>query len=93
MEHDVFTSLVFCASGGMAHEATIFYKRLAEKLSIKQEEHYSVVMGWLRCCLPFALLCSTILCILGSRSSRGHPVKVDDVSLAVSEGGLQPVFD
>ena len=35
VEHCVFTPLVFSTSGGMAHEATIFYKRLAEQLSIK----------------------------------------------------------
>ena len=80
MYRGVFTPLVFCVSGGMACEATIFYKRLAEQLSIKREEHYSVVMGWLRCRLSFALLRSAILCIRGGQSSRGHPVK-DDVSL------------
>ena len=35
VKYAVFTPLIFCASGGMAHEATIFYKRLAEQLSIK----------------------------------------------------------
>ena len=35
------------SSGGMAREATVFYKRLAERVSQKREESYSVVMGWL----------------------------------------------
>ena len=27
-----------------------------EQLSIKREKHYSIIMGWLRCRLSFALL-------------------------------------
>jgi len=64
-------------------------ERLAELVSQKCEESYSVVMGWLRCRLSFALLRSAILCIQGSRSSAGRPVTNDSVSLAVAEGELQ----
>ena len=33
--HKSFTPLVFSASGGMGHEASVFYKRLASLLSDK----------------------------------------------------------
>ena len=49
----------------------VFYKRLAYLLSAKWGDEYSVVLGWLRCCLGFSLLRSAIQCIRGARSSIG----------------------
>ena len=46
----------------------------ADELSRKQDKQYSLVMGWIRCRLSFAILRSAILCIRGSRSSRHRPV-------------------
>ena len=48
VEHSSFTPLVFSATGGMAKEATAFYKRLASCLATKWEQHYSAVLFWLR---------------------------------------------
>jgi len=62
VEHSTFTPLVFSATGGMGHEATIFYKRLAS-LSEKWKEPYTSVLGWIRCRLFFCLLRSAIQCI------------------------------
>ena len=64
--------MVLSATGGLAHEATFFYKRLASLLAHKWGDDYSVVMGWLRCSLSFSLLRSAIQCIRGARSSIGH---------------------
>ena len=47
VEHGTFTPLVFSATGGMADQTIVFYKRLASLLSEKRNEHYAVVMGWL----------------------------------------------
>ena len=70
IEHASFTPVVMSASGGLAHEATCFYKRLASLLSHKWGDEYSVVMGWLRCSLSFSLLRSAIpQCVRGARSS------------------------
>ena len=66
-----FTAIIMSATGGLAHEATVFYKRLAFLLSAKWGDEYSVVLGWLRCCLGFSLLHSAIQCIRGARSSIG----------------------
>ena len=49
VEHGVFTPLVLSSTGGLGREATIFFKRLADMISLKQHHPYSVVMGWLRC--------------------------------------------
>jgi len=71
VEHASFTPIVLAATGGLAHEASIFYKRLATLLSAKWGSDYSVVMGWFRCCLSFSLLRSAIQCFPGARSSIG----------------------
>ena len=85
VEHGVFTPLVFSTSGAMGREATTFYKRLADLLSEKQDKAYSLIMGWLRCRLSFAILRSAIMCLRGSRSSCHHPIYCD-LTLAVHEG-------
>ena len=68
VEHASFTPIVMSATRGLAHEATVFYKHLASLLSA---DEYSVVLGWLRCCLGFSLLRLAIQCIRGVRSSIG----------------------
>ena len=88
VEHGVFTPLVFTTTGSMGSEGTTFYKRLADMLSHKQEKPYSVVMGWLRCRLSFAILRSAIMCIRGTRSSFGRPVNEGNLILAVVEGQI-----
>ena len=75
VEHSSFTPLVLSATGGLASEANIFYKRLAARLAEKWEQPYSSTMAWLRCRLTFSLLRSAIQCIRGARSSVGHAFK------------------
>ena len=56
VEHGVFTPLILSTTGGMEREAQTFYKRLADMLSNRREVPYSMLMGWLRCKLSFAIL-------------------------------------
>ena len=74
IEHSSFTPLVLAATGGLGIEATTFYKRLASKLS-QWNSPYSTTLCWLRCCLAFSLLRSSIQAIRGARSSCGHAVR------------------
>ena len=53
VEHASFTPLVLSATGGLANEATVFYKRLASCLAMKWDQSYSSTMFWLHCCLAF----------------------------------------
>ena len=85
VEHSSFTPLVFSASGGMGHEASVFYKRLASLLSDKWNDPYATVLGWIRCRLSFCLLRSAIQCIRGARSSQGRYIKSAPVALVQSE--------
>ena len=84
-----FTPLVFSTTGGMGREATIFYSRLADLLSRKDNLPYSQFLSWMRCRLSFSLLRSAILAIRGSRTiSFKKPVISSELCLA--ESGISP---
>ena len=86
VEHASFTPLALSASGGMASEATTFYKHLASKLATKWEQSYSHTLSWLRTRITFSLLRSAIQCIRGARSSCGHAIRIPQaIDLAISE--------
>jgi hypothetical protein len=70
VEHADFNPLVFTTCGGMSPQSHIVLKRLAEKLSDKQNLLFSAVSGWLRCRLSFALLRTTLLCVRATRSKK-----------------------
>ena len=47
VEYGVFTPLVLSTTGGMGHEAATFYKRLVDGISKKEQNEYSVIVGWI----------------------------------------------
>jgi hypothetical protein len=89
VEHATFSPLVLSATGGLAREANIFYKRLASMLASKWDHTYSHTLRWLRCRLAFSLLRSSIQAIRGARSSCGHAIRMPmAVDLIISETHL-----
>ena len=72
VEHGDFNPLVFTTAGGMAPQCQVVVKKLAAVLSDKQGISKSVVTGWLRCRLSFALLRTTLLCVRGTRARRNY---------------------
>ena len=93
VEHSVFTFLVLSTIGGLGVEVTTYYKRLADFISLKQQQHYSTVMSWLRCRFSFAILRSAIIrsaimYVRSSRSSYHCPRCEMNITLASSEGHL-----
>ena len=76
VEHASFTPLVISATGGLANEASTFYRRLASLLASKWDHPYSSTLCWLRCRLAFSLLRSAIQSIRGARSSCGHAIRI-----------------
>lgn len=68
VEQASFTPLIFSSTGGMGKEAKVFYQRLANLLSTRQNAKYSTTLAWIRCTLSFSLLRSAVMCIRGSRS-------------------------
>ena len=73
VEHGSYTPIILSATGGMAQEATVFYKSLA-LLSVKKWNNNHG--NWLHCCLSFLLLRSVIACVCGPHSSIGHVYRV-----------------
>ena len=65
--HASFTPLCFSVDGLLGGEANFFLKCLADHLAARWEKSCSVVMGWVKARLSFALLCATMLCVRGSR--------------------------
>ena len=63
-----FTPLVFGTNGGMGADCNCFLKRLAEKLSEKNEEPYHITITWIRTLLSFEILRSLHTCVRGSRT-------------------------
>ena len=91
VEHGSFTPLVFTTSGGMGKCASVTYKRLASLLSTKQEQSYGSTIAWVRCCLSFSLLRSSIMCLRGARSSQGRAFRSSAIDLAVAEAKVPSV--
>ena len=67
VEMGTFTPLVFGTNGGMGADCNYFLKRLAEKLSGKNEEPYHITITWIKTLLSFEILRSVHTCIRGSR--------------------------
>ena len=90
VEHGSFTPLFLSLTGGMGSSATVCYKRLASLIAQKRDQPYSSIMAWVRCCLNFALLRSSIQCIRGARSSIGQVGKdmLPPVDLVIAEAHL-----
>ena len=88
IEQGTFTPLVFTTTGGMAEECVRYHSRLAELLSIKKGESYSVTMSWLRVKVSFALLRSALLCLRGSRSKR-RTVDISNVDFSVDNAAAR----
>jgi len=87
VEHGDFNPLVFTTSGAMGAQCQIVVRRLAEKISERQSLQRSIVAGWLRCRLSFALLRTTLLCIRGSR--RKTNITENNILLSVSESKIE----
>ena len=87
VEHTDFNPLVFTTMGAMAPQCQVVIKKLAEKLSLKQGTNLSVVSGWLRVRLSFALLRTSIQCVRGSRRKKFTHTDTN-VDLAVSQARI-----
>ena len=70
----------------------IIIKRLAEKLSEKNEEPYHITITWIRTLLSFEILRSVHTCVRGSRTPF-HKIPqgdfIDDCRLNAGEAGVR----
>ena len=84
-----FTPLVFGTNGGMGADCNCFLKRLAEKLSEKNEEPYHITITWIRTLLSFEILRSVHICVRGSYRTPLHKIPqrdfIDDCRLNATQ--------
>ena len=78
-----FTLLCVSVDGMLGSEAAFFVKRMSDFLAAKWERPYSVVSGWVRARLSFAILRAALLCVRGSRTKWR--------SLGIIDGGSLPI--
>ena len=85
-----FTPLVYSTLGGMAPQARVFHRRLAELVAEKTNEEYKDVMSMMRTKLSFALLKSGLVSVRGSRGRqlRNIEVPISDISFNLIPDGL-----
>ena len=65
--------IILSATGGMAKQASVFYKRLASLLSKKRKTTYSTTINRLHCTITFSLLRSAVQSIHGAHSAFHRP--------------------
>ena len=84
----LFTPLCVSVDGMLGREATVFLKRLGDRLAVKWERGYSEVMSWIRARLSFAILRASILCLRGSRTKWRSVEHFDGAPLALNNYDL-----
>jgi hypothetical protein len=92
IDHGSFTPMVFSCFGGMSRECGTFVSQLAELIAEKRNTPKSMISGWLKTRLNFAMLRSCLLCIRGTRTSimqqKFDLVKESDIKLVVHESNM-----
>ena len=82
IDHGTFTPIVFSTTGGMGHEAEVFFKKLADKMSRKTDQRYSEAMSFIRKRLRFDLLRTTIISLRGERGrSNNEASKISELDI------------
>ena len=82
--HATFTPLCVTVDGMLGSEAELFVQGLGDFLAARWERPYSVVMGWVRACLSFAILRAALLSVCGSRTKWRSLGIVDGASLPIN---------
>ena len=86
IEKGSFCPLVFSCSGGMAPEANVFVKRLAEKYSTKKNELYSTTVSFIRRRFCFDILRSCLITLRGVRKNcHANAAVVADLDLELQD--------
>ena len=84
-EYGTLTPLVFSTFGGLGYECNRLIKLLNEMLAEKRNGLTSTTMSVIRAQYNFSLLRTTLLCIIGSRTSKKKVVDLKDVDFNVAK--------
>ena len=83
-QHATFTPFCVSVDGMLGSEAEFFIKRLGDFSVARWQRPYSVVMGWVRAHLSFAVLQAVLLCVRGSQTKWWSLGIVDGASLPIN---------
>ena len=76
-----FTPIITTCDGIFDYHGECYLKRMSERLSLKWDRPYSVIMGWLRCRMQMCILRSVSLCIRGSRKRWNNQEAEDGAAI------------
>ena len=86
VEQATFTPSVFSTSE-MEVECKRYPNKLAELVAAKKGESYGTIMSCIRARVSFALLISTLLCLIrGSRAKRRMHLELSDIDFDIEKG-------
>ena len=83
-QHATFAPLCVSVDGMLDSQAEFFVKKLGDFLAARWERPYSIVMGWVRARLSFAILRAALLCVHGSLTKWKSLGIVDGASLPIN---------
>ena len=83
IEKGVFTPLVFSTTGGMGTEAEAFFKRIAERTTMKSGQKYHHTISYIRKRLRFDLLKTTLIALRGYRGKASSAPKIENMDLGL----------
>ena len=78
-----FIPLCVSVDGMLGSEAAFFVKRMRDFLAANWERPYSLVSGWVRARLSFAILRAALLCVQGNRTKWRSLGIIDGASLPI----------
>ena len=81
VEKGSFSPIVFNTIGGMGPEASIFVKRLAQKMASRKGTPYSTVISFVRRRLRFDLMKTILISLRGYRGKPSEPERIRDLDI------------
>ena len=93
IEKATFTPIVFSTTGGMGQEAQTFFRRIAEKTSVRTGQKYSDVISFIRKRIRFDLLKTTIIALRGDRGKKMRAEGVADLDINLEPHTPANIFD
>ena len=88
VDHGSFCPLVFATTGAAGPLCDRFLKRLAGLLTSNDPASYSPTIAWMRAKISFALQRNAVMCVRGTRSSRGKPLRAADRDICIAESRI-----
>ena len=88
VEYASFVPVVLFSTGGMSKCVSGLYKRIPSMQSAKTNKPYNKIIASIFCCISFALLRSSVMCLRHARRVFPSPDLSTSVALTVVEAAI-----